>query len=468
VSLTAALLALAAGATPTGAGRGSGGEMRVVAVLAAEPGADGLSPAQEAEVERAIAARGPWRGAPPKAADAGSFPFFPQAGGLGRDLFLNNFTDLDPAAGIRDWDCSQYTYDGHQGHDALIRSFREQEIGVPVFAVRPGLVVQAHDGEPDHNTEWVPTNHANLVVLDHGDGLTTWYLHFAAGSVRVAVGDVVAAGAQLGSTGSSGISDWPHLHFETRRSGVWLEPSAGPCHEGDSLWSAQPVVEREARIVDFALRRGPSEVRTYEEFLRDEAPRAGSFLRGRQTVGLRGDLRAVPGGAPFRVRVYDPKKRVALDRTGLHGHQDQRLAVALIDLDLDLATVGLWRLVAELDGGPLVDAPFRVVASASQLGNRKPNRVTARLAPAQVEPGRVMTCTVDTSPVNEDPDFDVVAYRYEWRAGSRLLRQATSAGLSDRLAADVAAPGEKVTCKVTPTDGKSSGPTAVAKAGGAS
>src|SRR4051812_49189110 len=34
------------------------------------------------------------------------YPFFPQAGIQGQDLFLLNFTDLDTTAGIRDWDCT--------------------------------------------------------------------------------------------------------------------------------------------------------------------------------------------------------------------------------------------------------------------------------------------------------------------------------------------------------------------------
>ena len=39
--------------------------------------------------------------------------------------------------------------DGHHGHDANIRSFKEQAIGVPVFAALDGVVAAAHDGEPE-------------------------------------------------------------------------------------------------------------------------------------------------------------------------------------------------------------------------------------------------------------------------------------------------------------------------------
>lgn len=52
------------------------------------------------------------------------YPFFPQAGILGQDLYIINFADLDPSRNILDWDCTGYTYDGHHGHDSSIRSFR--------------------------------------------------------------------------------------------------------------------------------------------------------------------------------------------------------------------------------------------------------------------------------------------------------------------------------------------------------
>lgn len=134
---------------------------------------DAISPEQRAHIERVIAAYEAKTRKPGLRTAAEDepflYPFFPQAGTLGRDLFLNNFTDQNPTAElVRDWDCSDYTYDGHQGHDSLIRTFREQLIGVPVFAVRDGMVVDTHDGEPDMNTEPIPTNRANYVVVDHG------------------------------------------------------------------------------------------------------------------------------------------------------------------------------------------------------------------------------------------------------------------------------------------------------------
>src|SRR6185295_781907 len=132
---------------------------------------DSIAPAQLEHIQAAIAAYEKRKGtsAAPSGKDDAPFlyPFFPQAGILGKDLFLNNFTDQDPSRTLfRDFDCSGYAYDGHHGHDSLIRTFREQEIGVPVFAVLGGVVVDTHDGEPDMRTEWDERNLANYVVID--------------------------------------------------------------------------------------------------------------------------------------------------------------------------------------------------------------------------------------------------------------------------------------------------------------
>ena len=142
IAIMAALLAFSPAAAADEPREPSGGLVESMAVP--EP-RDAIAPGQLAEIRAAIAAyekRHPARARK----DEGPFlyPFFPHAGILGRDLFLNNFTDQDPSRGlVLDWDCSDYTYDDHHGHDSLIRSFREQAIGVPVFAALDGVVVRS-------------------------------------------------------------------------------------------------------------------------------------------------------------------------------------------------------------------------------------------------------------------------------------------------------------------------------------
>jgi hypothetical protein len=128
-------------------------------------------------------------------------------------------------------------------------------------------------------------------------------------------------------------------------------------------------------------------------------------------------------------------------------------------LRLDLVRLGRWTLRYSLDGTVLAEAPFDVVATARQVRNRPPGPVTTSLEPAAPRAGDVVVCRVSTSLVAEDPDYDIVRYRYRWTAGGRVLRQVTSAALSDALRNDAARPGETLSCDVTPSDWKLRGPT---------
>jgi murein DD-endopeptidase MepM/ murein hydrolase activator NlpD len=64
--------------------------------------------------------------------------------------------------------------------------------------------------------------YGNLVVLQHGLGMTSWYAHLSRIGVRR--GACVAAGARIGRVGSTGESTGPHLHFELRLRGAAVDP----------------------------------------------------------------------------------------------------------------------------------------------------------------------------------------------------------------------------------------------------
>jgi hypothetical protein len=53
----------------------------------------------------------------------------------------------------------------------------------------------------------------NHVVIDHGNGLYSFYAHLQKGSIKVKVGDKVQAGDELGLLGNTGNSSAPHMHF---------------------------------------------------------------------------------------------------------------------------------------------------------------------------------------------------------------------------------------------------------------
>jgi murein DD-endopeptidase MepM/ murein hydrolase activator NlpD len=63
----------------------------------------------------------------------------------------------------------------------------------------------------------------NCVVLDHGQGLLTLYLHLS--EIEVKEGDSVARGQQIGLSGGTGRATGPHLHIAVRWQGVYLNPA---------------------------------------------------------------------------------------------------------------------------------------------------------------------------------------------------------------------------------------------------
>ncbi len=84
--------------------------------------------------------------------------------------------------------------------------------GTPVVAPADGHVVFAG----------YHTAYGNLVVIDHGYGITTKYGHTSRMLVRV--GDRVQRGELIAKVGNTGRSTGPHLHFEVLKDGVPVNP----------------------------------------------------------------------------------------------------------------------------------------------------------------------------------------------------------------------------------------------------
>ncbi len=426
----------------------------LAALVAVDGQRDEISAADRVRLQAAIAryesTTPPFRATVPVQAPA--YPFYPQAGILGQDLFLLNFADLDTGSGILDWDCSGYTYNGHRGHDSAIRGFRAQALGVPVYAALDGRVVDAHDGEDDMSVE-ATNKPANYVMIDHGDGYYGLYWHFKKGSVAVEAGQTVAMGTQIGLTGSSGYSTGPHLHFESWKDGRWFEPSAGPCRSGDSSWVSQPQVFRPRTVSDFYFTEGEIEIPDLLTYLLDEVPRLSTFLPGVRRIGQRIDLYNLEAGSTYAVRVLDPSRAVRVAFDGPWGNDElYRIAYGLFWFETDFNKTGTWRFQLDIDGRNVLDAPFTIVAKPGQVKNRPPAKVRTRLVPARPATGRVMTCEVLTSLVFEDPDYDRIRYTYEWRVNNRKVRTFTGAALSDVLARDRFRAGDRVACRVTVAD----------------
>jgi murein DD-endopeptidase MepM/ murein hydrolase activator NlpD len=62
------------------------------------------------------------------------------------------------------------------------------------------------------------------VILHHGAGLYTTYLHLSAISVQQ--GQKVERGQQLGKVGKTGRVTGPHLHWGVKVDGLYVDPTA--------------------------------------------------------------------------------------------------------------------------------------------------------------------------------------------------------------------------------------------------
>ena len=95
----------------------------------------------------------------------------------------------------------------HQGLDYAVPS------GTPIAAVNSGTVLLARPLYFE----------GNCVVLDHGQGLLTLYMHMS--EFKVKEGEAVTRGQILGLSGGTGRATGPHLHVAVRWQGVYLNPA---------------------------------------------------------------------------------------------------------------------------------------------------------------------------------------------------------------------------------------------------
>jgi murein DD-endopeptidase MepM/ murein hydrolase activator NlpD len=93
--------------------------------------------------------------------------------------------------------------------------------GVDISAPQGTPVRASADGVVEH-AEWASGGYGKLVVIDHGNGIQTWYAHLS--GFEVVPGQEIRRGEILGYSGATGRATAPHLHFEVRRQGNAVNP----------------------------------------------------------------------------------------------------------------------------------------------------------------------------------------------------------------------------------------------------
>ncbi len=111
--------------------------------------------------------------------------------------------------------------------------------GSPIHAIADGVVTFAgrHGG------------HGNYVKINHAYGMGSGYGHMS--RIAVANGARVGRGQIIGYVGSTGISTGPHLHFETYRNGVVVNPATVK-FAATSLLEGKQLAAFRAKVAEFS------------------------------------------------------------------------------------------------------------------------------------------------------------------------------------------------------------------------
>ena len=183
------------------------------------------------------------------------------------NCMIQQFVDVDPGKGARDFTCGSATYNGHKGTDFRVLRLTDIERGIRVVASAPGRVIGVRNSVPDRLMRTAADRATvkggecgNGVRIDHGNGWVTQYCHLRKDSVVVKRDDWVERGQKLGFVGYSGAAAFAHVHLSVEKNGNVIDPFTGlktnnACgvEEVRSLWSgkfSETYAYRAGQIVD--------------------------------------------------------------------------------------------------------------------------------------------------------------------------------------------------------------------------
>ena len=135
-----------------------------------------------------------------------------------KKLGLTDETSVDNMIWPFPGDPNIYSYFGYR--TSPITGKREYHSGIDIGGAYGADIVASLAGQVTKAT-WSSMN-GNYVVIDHGNGVTTHYLH--ASKLLVKAGDYVKQGQVIMKCGSTGWSTAPHLHFTIRINGALVDP----------------------------------------------------------------------------------------------------------------------------------------------------------------------------------------------------------------------------------------------------
>ncbi|WP_423920857.1 peptidoglycan DD-metalloendopeptidase family protein [Frigoribacterium sp. 2-23] len=170
--------------------------------------------AERAAAQAAAAAAAAAKPKPPVGGGGGTSPVGPGPGtsvpdpGTGWVTAIRNYSTYQ-AYGMR-WHPIYGDWRLHAGADF------GATCGTPIFSVSAGKVTYAGPS----------SGYGNLIVVDHGGGISSAYGHMETSGIYVRTGQQVSAGQNIAGVGTAGGSTGCHLHLEVRKNSVPTDPVA--------------------------------------------------------------------------------------------------------------------------------------------------------------------------------------------------------------------------------------------------
>lgn len=137
-------------------------------------------------------------------------------------LIEENKTAITYDGGQFAWPAPKYTRisDEYGNRTHPILGTQQFHNGLDMAAPAGSPILAAYDGEVVA-ADYSPTM-GNYVMINHGDGLITIYMH--ASALEVSKGQTVVRGEEIAKVGSTGRSTGNHLHFSVRKDGSYTSP----------------------------------------------------------------------------------------------------------------------------------------------------------------------------------------------------------------------------------------------------
>lgn len=380
----------------------------------------------------------------------------PVSGLYGKDFLVAPYRDNAPETGVvMDFTGGDRAYDGHPGTDYAIPGFAWQDAAVPVVAVAAGIVTEVIDGYPDRETQRDANRPDNFVRIDHGAGRSAYYAHFRTNSIVVAEGDWVEAGSPLGLIGSSGNSQWPHVHLSVIENGKTIDPYHGSTNTAASRWKNQHAYDTSTRPVDSGFFiDSPS--------LPDPQERLSVVIRGTENVRMFLIILAEKAGIVRRYELYDPD--------GTRVNSWEKTVERNYNFSRDWwwtrrisERVGRWEVRVYHNDQLIATNAIEVVEAGGSAPDELTAGITVDLTPNPPAENEPLVCQVDIEP-HFGPAQGLRRYRYLWMRGAEELRDSTHSSRADVLPANALAAGDEVHCEVTLLVGDTIGETVRASA----